>query len=191
MRYKKSRKIIEDEIPELRPVSSPWYTHDKITLKYLPGRNYKIIYESNDDGLLYVKGKKLTKVRSIDIPDDYAEVIINGSKGYASPKCSGLRYITALEGDKFLDNELLYVAYDGPLEIYLNCMGFEVIQNFEFVLCGDSIVRFLQSCRFYYNIERVAWIMDRRMKRLREACPEQAEELIGDYFDAWDLINNY
>lgn len=145
------KKDIEwlDKRIEKKKVNSNWYTKGKFDRK-----TCRIM--DNENEFLYSKGHYLTKIKEKDLPEDYTKFksrTIWYTIGYI--KTSGVKdlYYTYIKENHLFKDDYLYISYDKKIEEYKDKYGCEEIRNYDFLFCGNDILKVLFDIEKNSNID--------------------------------------
>lgn len=159
-------------------IKAPFYTEMKLGLVSL----------FNDtrlpEGYLYANGRNRTKIKPEDLPEHYIPLLVYKVNGYIT--VDGIKdvvykpnyWINHMHKDDFL-----YISYSTPIESEVNAQGRTEYYNYDAILWGGNIVKFIREVRKHggYNIEPIAAEVIKKEKFFIEKYPEERQYVGSSY----------
>ena len=133
----------------MRSINADWYSKGKIDRK-----TWRPTGEKNE--YLYSLGWHPTKIKEEDLPKDYIKFrskTIWYLTGFV--RTSGVKdlYYTYIKENHLFKDDYLYISYDKKIEEYKDKYGCEEIRNYDFLFCGNDILKVLFDIEKNSNID--------------------------------------
>ena len=145
--------------------------------KIMCDRNEGLYLKSNPNGELFSQGRYPTKILPSDLPEWYVYGYMYKHHGYISAK--GVRqliYVPNYAFDNHLHkDDLLFISYDAEIVPYESERGFKWYKNYDEVLSGYLIVKFVEAAKKYsdYNTEDIEKEIERKREFYYERNPDR------------------
>lgn len=136
-----------------KSINAPFYTETK-------GVFSSLLQDTHlPNGYLYSKGLYPTKITPTDLPSKYIPLTIFKANGYLS--LEGIKdvvYKPSHHLNRLHQDDFLYISYNAPIGVSVNNLGFREYHNYDVILFGGSIVKFIRAIQQAqtFNIEPVA-----------------------------------
>lgn len=158
----------------VKRINAPFYTETKVGVKSL-------FHDTHlPNGYLYSKGKHRTKIKPEDLPSHYIPLTIFKVYGYLSTKdIKDIAYKPNYHINHMHRDDFLYVSYNAPIWNSLNKYGFREYHDYDVILYGGSIVKFIRAIQQAqsYDIEAITEEVKKKERFFIEKYPGECSSL--------------